>query len=206
MQNSSELDTKQNKARYRLTIVWTWVGIIGLCAVAVFLSWPLSNAIGVIVWTVVFVFILRGPVNWLDNHGVNRTVGTALSYLLLVAVLAILLFAIFSPVFGLNQQFEELVKSVPSYIEAFQQWINDLYSQYSDVLQNDSVQKWVADIAAAVGGFVQSFATTTASGVVAAGGALANIVMCIGFALVIAFWMLIDLPKLGREAYRIVEG
>ena len=38
----------------------------------------------------------------------------------------------------------------------------------------------------------------------AAGASLANIVMCIGFALVIAFWMLIDLPKLGPEVYRIV--
>jgi predicted PurR-regulated permease PerM len=28
--------------------------------------------------------------------------------------------------------------------------------------------------------------------------------MCIGFALVIAFWMLVDLPRLGREAYRLM--
>ena len=204
MQSNSELDTKRITARHRLTVIWTWVGIILLFAVAVFLSGPLSNAIGIVVWTVVFVFILRGPVNWLDRRGVNRTVGTILSYLLFVAVLAFLLFAIFSPVFGLNKQFEELAKSVPSYIEAFQQWVNGIYSQYADILQNDSVQKWFSEIGASVGGFVQSFATTTASGVVAAGGAFANIVMCMGFALVIAFWMLIDLPKLGREAYRIV--
>lgn len=204
MQSSQDNIERQAKARHRLTLVWTWVGAILLFAAAVYLSVPLSNAIGVIVWTVVFVFMMRGPVNWLDKHGVNRVLGTAFAYVLLLAVVVFLLFAIFSPAFGLNKQFEELAKSVPSYIDAFQSWANGLYAKYADVLKNDNVQQWVADIASTIGGFVQSFATTTASGVVAAGGALANIVMCIGFALVIAFWMLIDLPKLGREAYRIV--
>ena len=53
MQSNSELDTKRITARHRLTVIWTWVGIILLFAVAVFLSGPLSNAIGIVVWTVV---------------------------------------------------------------------------------------------------------------------------------------------------------
>ena len=185
-------------------VVWTWVGIILLCGVAVYLSGVVSNAIGIIVWTVVFVFILRGPVNWLDKHGVSRVIGTTVAYVLLVAVLALLIFAIFSPVFGLSTQFEDLLKSLPSYVEAFQSWATGLYERYADVLQSDTIREWISNVASSIGGFVQSFASTTASGVVAAGTSLANIVMCIGFALVIAFWMLIDLPKLGREANRVI--
>ena len=204
MQSNSDTHLKYEKARHRLAIVWTWVGVILLCAVAVYLSGVLSNAIGIVVWTVVFVFILRGPVNWLDKHGVNRVVGTSLSYVLLVATIALIIFIIFSPVFGLNQQFEDLAKSVPTYIDAFEKWVMGLYEQYSDIFQNDSISKWITDAASTIGGFVQSFASTTAGGLVAAGTSLANTIMCIAFALVIAFWMLIDLPKLGREANRVI--
>lgn len=204
MQSNSELDTKHKKARYRLTIVWTWVGAILLCGVAVFLSGILSNAIGVIVWTAVFVLMLRSPVNWLDEHGVNRLLGTIIGFVLLTAVLSILLLAVFSPAFGLSNQFEELVKSLPSYIDAFQAWATGLYEQYADMFQNDNIRQWITSVTSSIGSFVQSFATTTASGVVAAGTSIANITMCIGFGLVIAFWMLIDLPKLGREANRII--
>ena len=204
MQSNEDTDTKYNKARHRLTLVWTWVGVVLLFGVGAYLSGVLANAVGVIVWTVVFVFILRGPVNWLDKHGVNRVAGTTLAYILFVAIVALLVFVIFSPVFGLNAQFEDLAKSLPSYLEAFERWANGLYDDYAFVLQNDSVHEWITGVVSSVGDFVQSFATTTASGVVAAGASLANIIMCIGFALVIAFWMLIDLPKLGREANRII--
>ena len=203
-QNSSTEQSKYSKARHRLAVVWTWVGAILLCGVAVYLSGPLSNAIGVIVWTVVFVFILRGPVNWLDKRGVNRALGTAISYVLFVAVLGLILFIMFSPAFGLSEQFEDLAVSIPSYIEAFRVWVSDLYEQYADMLQNESVRTWIEDVSSSVGGFVQTFASTTATGLVAVGASLANIIMCIGFALVIAFWMLVDLPKLGREANRVI--
>ena len=204
MQNNLDIETKQSKARYRLALVWTWVGIVLLSGVVIFLAGVMSIAIGIIVWTTVFVFILRGPVNWLDKHGVHRAIGTTIAYLLFIAVLSLLVFAVFSPTFGLNQQFEDLAKSLPDYIEAFRGWAEGLYLQYADVLQNDNFNQWVSSLSSSVTDFAQSFATTTASSLVAAGTTLANTLMCVGFALVIAFWMLMDLPKLGREANRLI--
>ena len=204
MQNSAKDQINRSKAQHRLTLIWTWVGVLLLGAAVFYVAGLLSNAIGIIVWTVVFVFILRSPVNWLDKHGVNRVVGTTLSYVLLVAIISLLIFVMFSPTFGLSAQFEDLAKSLPSYIEAFRDWAMGLYEKYANVFQSDTISTWINDVTASVGGFLQSFASTTASGLVAAGASLANIVMCIGFALVIAFWMLIDLPKLGREVYRII--
>ena len=192
------------KKRSRLVVVWTWVGIVLLGAVAIYLSGILSNVISILVWTTVFVFLLRDPVNWLDHHGVNRTLGTLIAYVLLVAVLGLLLFIIFSPSVGISAQFNQLVADLPAYASAFQGWASALYEQYADVLQSDQVQQWVNSALASFSEFLQSFATVSASTVVTAGASLANIVMCVGFALVIAFWMLIDLPKLGREAYRLV--
>ena len=204
MRSSRDSDEIQSIARHRLTLVWTWVGVLLLCGVGVYVAGVLSTAVGVIIWTVVFVFILRGPVNWLDKHGVKRSIGTALAYVLLVAVLVLLGFVIFSPTFGLSAQFEDLAKALPSYITSFQYWTTGLYEQYADMLQSETVRQWIMNVAASIGDFAQSFATATATGVVAAGASLANIFTCIGFALIIAYWMLVDLPKLGREAYRII--
>ena len=194
-----------DKALRRLVLVWTWVGIVLLGAVVVYLSGIVANAVSVIVWTIVFVFILRGPVNWLDKHGVNRTVGTLVSFILLIAVLALLLFVIFSPIFGIRNQFAELMNSLPTIVSDFQNWASELYAKYADVLQSEEVRNWLSGALSSFGTWLQGFASTSASSIIDAGSALANIVMCIGFALVISFWMLIELPNLGREVRRLVS-
>ena len=194
-----------DKARRRLVRVWTWVGIVILAGVVIYLAGILANAIGVIVWTAVFVFILRGPVNWLDERGVNRTLGTVLAFILFAAVIGLLLFAVFSPVFGLSEQFGSLMASLPTVVSEFQEWAQDMYSKYADVLQSDEVRSWIASVLQSAGAWLQDFAANSATSIVGVGTSVANTVMCIGFALVIAFWMLIELPNLGREARRLIS-
>ena len=201
--NSNESGVS-DKARRRLISVWTWVGAILLAAVAVFVSGILIIPIGIIVWAAVFVFMLREPVNWLDRHGVNRTVGTILAFVLLIVVLAILLFVVFSPIFGIRDQFVDLMTSLPTYAADFQAWANDMYARYADFLQSDEVRDTVSSMLKAFSEWLQSFAASSATGIVAAGTSIVNIVMCIGFGLVIAFWMLIELPNLGKEAFRVI--
>lgn len=200
--NSNESGVS-DKARRRLISVWTWVGAILLFAVAIYVSGILIIPIGIIVWAAVFVFMLRGPVNWLDEHGVNRTVGTVLAFALLIVVLAILLFVVFSPIFGIRDQFVDLMTSLPTYAADFQAWATDMYARYADFLQSDEVRDTVSSVLKAFSEWLQSFAASSATGIVAAGTSIVNIVMCIGFGLVIAFWMLIELPNLGKEAYQI---
>ena len=206
--NTSESNSNESgvsdKARRRLISVWTWVGAILLFAVAIYVSGILIIPLGIIVWAAVFVFMLRGPVNWLDEHGVNRTVGTVLAFALLIVVLAILLFVVFSPIFGIRDQFVDLMTSLPTYAADFQAWATDMYARYADFLQSDEVRDTVSSALKAFSEWLQSFAASSATGIVAAGTSIVNIVMCIGFGLVIAFWMLIELPNLGKEAYRII--
>ena len=201
--NSNESGVS-DKARRRLISVWTWVGAILLFAVAIYVSGILIIPIGIIVWAAVFVFMLRGPVNWLDEHGVNRTVGTVLAFALLIVVLAILLFVVFSPIFGIRDQFVDLMTSLPTYAADFQAWATDMYARYADFLQSDEVRDTVSSVLKAFSEWLQSFAASSATGIVAAGTSIVNIVMCIGFGLVIAFWMLIELPNLGKEAFRVI--
>ena len=194
-----------DKARRRLVGVWTWVGIVILAAVVIYLAGMLSNVIGIIIWTVVFVFMLRSPVNWLDEHGVNRTLGTILAFIMLIAVLALILLIAFSPVFGIRDQFVELMNSLPAVVANFQAWVSELYGKYASVLQSDEVSSWLSGTLQSFGTWLQEFASVGATGLINVGTSFANTIMCIGFGLVIAFWMLIDLPKLGREARRLIS-
>ena len=199
-----ELDSAA-KARRRFYRVWTWVGAIALTGVGVYLANLLATPIGIIIWTIVIVFILRAPVNWLERHGVGRFAGTAIAYVLLVLVLGALIIIMFSPGVGVGDQFADLANSLPSYVESAIAWASDLYSRYSDVLQNEQVQQWISSTVSALGSWAQTIASESASGVVAAGASIANTIMVIGFALVVAFWVLMDLPRIGREASRFVS-
>ena len=110
----------------------------------------------------------------------------------------------FSPAFGVGDQFTNLIQSVPGYIQTIANWGNDLYARYADVLQNDTVQGWITDAFNALVAWASTFARDSASGVVAIGTGVVNTFVALGFALVVAFWMLMELPDLGRESERLV--
>lgn len=80
-----------------------------------------------------------------------------------------------------------------------------MYSQYSSVLDNNTVRNWIDTAISNIGNIGTDVAAASAGGIIAAGGAIGSSFMAIGIALVIAFWILIDLPKLGREVNRFVR-
>ena len=202
-QNERE-QVKALKARRRFLTVWTIVGAILLTGVLVYLFNLLSVPVGIVIWTVVIVFCLRGPVNKLEKLGVPRLAGTAIAYVLMFVVLALVGLLMFSPAFGVGDQFTNLIQSVPGYIQTIANWGNDLYARYADVLQNDTVQGWITDAFNALVAWASTFARDSASGVVALGTGVVNTFVALGFALVVAFWMLMELPDLGRESERLV--
>ena len=202
-QNERE-QVKALKARRRFLTVWTIVGAILLTGVLVYLFNLLSVPVGIVIWSVVIVFCLRGPVNKLEKLGVPRLAGTAIAYVLMFVVLALVGLLMFSPAFGVGDQFTNLIQSVPGYIQTIANWGNDLYARYADVLQNDTVQGWITDAFNALVAWASTFARDSASGVVAIGTGVVNTFVALGFALVVAFWMLMELPDLGRESERLV--
>lgn len=118
----SQESKRTDKARRRFLDVWTGVGAILLTAVVVYLLGILAVPVSIVIWTVIIVFCLRGVVNGLERRGVNRTVGTALAYVAMALVLGFFAFLLFSPMFGLNAQFADLMSSIPQYVEALSAW------------------------------------------------------------------------------------
>lgn len=195
---------KTDKARRRFLNVWTIVGAIALTWVVVQLLNILSVPVAIVIWTTIIVFVLRGTVNKLEEIGINRTVGTAIGYVIMFAVLALVAFLLFSPGVGMNTQFANLIENVPVYVQGISDWANDIYARYAYMLEDESVRAFVTDVQASAMDWAGDFAKNSASGAIAFGTGLANALMAIGFALVVAFWILMQLPQLGRECKRLV--
>ncbi len=120
------------------------------------------------------------------------------------AVLALVAFLLFSPGVGMNTQFANLIENVPVYVQGISDWANDMYARYAYMLEDESVRAFVSDVQASAMEWAGDFAKNSASGAIAFGTGLANAFMAIGFALVVAFWILMQLPQLGRECKRLV--
>ena len=195
---------KTDKARRRFLNVWTIVGAIALTWVVVQLLNILSVPVAIVIWTTIIVCVLRGTVNKLEEIGLTRTVGTAIGYVIMFAVLALVAFLLFSPGVGMNTQFANLIENVPVYVQGISDWANDMYARYAYMLEDESVRAFVSDVQASAMEWAGDFAKNSASGAIAFGTGLANAFMAIGFALVVAFWILMQLPQLGRECKRLV--
>ncbi|BAK43676.1 AI-2E family transporter [Eggerthella sp. YY7918] len=202
-ESNYEVDRAAKLKRWFLA-VWTIVGAILLTGVLVYLINILSVPVGIIIWTVIIVFCLRGPVNGLEKRGVPRVAGTVVAYVLMFVVLGLVVLLMFSPVFGIGDQFTSLIESIPTYVQTISAWGNDLYGRYAHILQNDTVQTWINDALESIGTWASSFARESASSVVAIGTGVVNSFVAIGFALVVAFWMLMELPALGPECKRLI--
>lgn len=164
----------------------------------------LATPVGIIIWTALIVFCLRGPVNALEKKGVNRFIGTIFAYALMVVVLAALVLILFSPFFDIGSQFTALAQSIPGYVQAIQEWVTDLYGQYSYLLQDDTISKWLNDTVAAFGSMATDFAQSSTSIVIGLSSGIASTLLVVGFALVVAFWVLMELPAMGKEIYRLI--
>ncbi|MEG0758851.1 MAG: AI-2E family transporter, partial [Raoultibacter sp.] len=157
-----------------------------------------------IAWTCIIVFCLRTPVNWLQRHKINRAMGTTIAYVLMFVVVAGLGLLMFSPVFGIGDQFMSLIQSIPTYIQQITEWYNSVYPQYEHMFQNDVIKNWITDISNSLGAWATETAKVSAEGIVTVGGSIASSFMIIGFSLVVAFWILMELPALGKETRRLV--
>ena len=198
-----EEEIKTLKSRRRL---YAGVFIIVL-AVLLYLAGQvlniLANPIAIVVWTTIIVFCLKGPVNALEKKGISRVWGSCVSVLLLIVALILLFWLLFSPSLGLGGQFASLIETIPGQINDLTHWLNQMYSQYSYIFQDDRVNSWINDTLKSIGGWFSSIASVSAEGVMSAGSSVANTALVLGFSLVVSFWVLIELPALGREIKRL---
>lgn len=203
--DSQDSPEKKTRVRKAFFYAWTAIGFVILFAILLYLMRILALPISMLIWTLVIVFCLRGVVAGLANRGVNRLASTVIAYVLMFAILVGIGFLMFSPMFGLNSQFADLLSSIPGYINEISKWAAGVSEKYADFLSNDTVQSAMASAGRSLTEWASSAASGAADAAMGIGTGIANAVYAIGFALIIAFWVLLELPAMGREVRRLMN-
>lgn len=196
-------ELKTVKSRRRL---YTSTFIIVLFALLYLLGQALNilaTPVAIVVWTTIIVFCLRGPVNCLERKGIGRLWGTCVAYILMGVVVTALSWMLFSPMFGVGEQFTALLQTFADQVSQVRNVWNDVYSQYAYILQDERISNWMNDAFSSVGTWFSGMASASAEGMVSVGSGVAISAMVIGFSLVVAFWVLMELPALGAEIKRV---
>ncbi len=134
---------RTDDARRHFFQVWMVIGAAVLIYMFGFVLDVLSLPVAIIVWTIVFVLVLRSPVDALERRGVRRGLGTTIAFAGMFAVLAALAVIMFSPIFGVNDQFANIFSALPVYVQGLIDWANSFYDRYASLLQDDTVRGWI---------------------------------------------------------------
>lgn len=194
--------TVTNPWFYRAAMVWAAIGSIVLLYLCGQVLTILAVPVGIAVWTAVIVFCLGNVVNRLARY-MPRAVAVSLSYVLMIVVFGLVVWLMSSPFFGIGAQFSSIIESTPQLAGEISRWYTDLSGTYPDIMQSPQVAQWLVDIQNSLITWAQQAASSGISGLASVGASAANSFICIGFALVVAYWVLLDAPAMGREAYRI---
>jgi predicted PurR-regulated permease PerM len=202
--SSNQRERSMAAWRRAALIVWTLVGVAIVTYCLGFVLSVLSVPVGIVIWTAIIVFCLKGTVAALAARGLSRTAAVTVAYLIMVAVLALLFYVVSSPLLGVGAQFTGIVENAPAYFAG----LSDAYSAFSAahpaLTQNPQVAAWIGDVQSSLEDFGRTLVNTGLDSLVDIGSALANTLVCVGFALVVAFWLLLASPNIGREFDRLV--
>ena len=179
------------------------IAVVCACAIIGLLLWLagiLWQAVATVIVTALVSFLLHGIVDWFEQHGLSRMLGTVIA---LIGTLAIIGGCIGALVPTLVSQTTNLANSAPEYATNAQEFIR----QYMSNLPVD--RGMLSDAITSASDWVRTQAVTLLQGM--AGGVLGGIVgfgnglLIFFIALICSFWILVDLPKMSREIMNLFD-
>jgi len=191
-------DETSRAARVRTTAfaVWTAIGVIVLIAVGGWIIGRIAAALAPFIIAGIIAFLLHAPVNWLELRGTPRGWAVILCFVVALVVLIIAGIFLFPPI---AKQVQEFSLAVPDYLAQAQRILDELQRQYSAVVIPDWIRNIVSTAASDIGTFMTRIAESAGSIILAAGTGVVAGLLDIFLALVLAFWLLKDLPTIRRE-------
>ena len=167
-------------------MVWTLIGVSILVYFSGNVLDVISIPVGIIVWTTILVFTLRGLVEKLCDRGVPRAAAVAIAFLtLFVAIALIVLLA--KPLFVGGGGADEFMSSVSSSVSGIQGYVEGLYSDYPQIFSDPTVMTWIESSLGSLVAYGEKAVSGLAQNMVSFAGFTVNALMCIMFSLVTAF-------------------
>jgi predicted PurR-regulated permease PerM len=189
---------EENYNRWRTTalMVWAVVGILVLVATALWGLGRIAAALIPFVMAFIIVFLLNTPVTLLVDRGMKRGQATLLCLIVGIAIFGGIM-TLLGP--SIAHQASSFVRAAPKYLQQVQTAENAVESQFSAMV----VPPWFATViknaSLQLGQFMVTFGDGAARAALTTGGRIARGLLDVFLSLIIAFWVLADLPKLRSE-------
>ena len=186
----------EQRWRRRFFIAWTVIGFALIFAAGFWLVGRISGALTPFVLAFVIVLVLRGPVNRFQSAGVKRGVAVLLCYLIAAVALVAVGSLLFPPLFA---QIGDLAQEAPRYYRTVGGFFGDMLDRYQSMRLPDWVETAAANASERVGAQLVAWSTAITAFLVATGSGLVGLVVDSVLALVVAFFLLRDLPVMREE-------
>jgi predicted PurR-regulated permease PerM len=188
--------------RWRTTalVVWAVIGVLVLVGVAFWLVGKVSAALVPFVMAFIIVFLLNVPVRQLERRGLPRGVAAIICIVAAITVLGGVL-TLLGP--AVVHQLTSFAQAAPKYLKEAQLAETALENKVSSVVLPPWLATAISEGSVQLGQFMVSFGDSAAKLALTTGGRLATGLLDLFLSLVIAFWVLTDLPKLREEIVRV---
>jgi predicted PurR-regulated permease PerM len=176
--------------------VWTIIGALVLAGVAMWVLGMISRALVPFLLALVILFLLRGVVGWLEGRRVPRIASVAFAYVFAGVVVTLAGVFIVPPVAA---QFGAFFSEFPkAYAAANRFWLN-LLAGYQALHLPGWVDRFALTMQDGLSARLGEWSSALAGGVFTVGSQTAGFVLDFVLALVIAFYLLVDYPKIRAE-------
>ncbi|MGN0261426.1 MAG: AI-2E family transporter [Eggerthellaceae bacterium] len=207
MQSDSEkqpdkLAVRSLQWRLALYVVWTLIGVSILVYFSGNMLGVLSIPVGIIVWTTILVFTLRGAVEKLCDRNISRAVAVSLAFVLLFVVIALVVLLV-KPLVAGGGGLDDFMSDVSSSVAVVQTYVEKLYSDYPQIFSDPTVMAWIESSLGSVVAYAEKAVSGLAQNMVSFAGFTMNSLMCIMFSLVASFWLLLEMPRMHGELQRL---
>jgi predicted PurR-regulated permease PerM len=184
--------------RWTLVAITAWglIGVLLLVAAGFWLVGKVSSALVPFLFAILIVYLFRGPVLMLEHRGLKRGLAVGVCYLAGFGGLAILSFFVLPALFDQVGQF---VRDFPKYYDgAYKFWL-DLQREYQAVQIPGWLDKAIVDLSDTLAEQAMAWSSAAAKGIFQFGSSAVTFLFNGFIAVVIAFWLLKDLPEISRE-------
>lgn len=197
------MDTSVSLHRWRIlaNAVWAIIGILLLVAASGWVLGRIMGALAPFVLAFLVVFLSQGFVEGLARRGVRRDLAVAACFAVGFVVASIGMVFLLPPV---TRQIIEFAGVVPQYLDSAQGILDQLQQRFSDVVIPQWLKAAAESIAASLSQVALDMGDSLARGIVSAGSGIAVTLIDLFLALVIAFWVLKDLPTIRVELSALV--
>jgi predicted PurR-regulated permease PerM len=179
-------------------VSWSLLGAALFLGLLVWLFLQVANLLPAIVFATAIIFVFNPVVTRLQERGIPRILGSCLSYLLLGAVLVLIGYLVWPSISDqgreLADRFPEIFDDASSDIEG---WVQDRgfsadlprYEDLEDYFSDNSDSSFISNNLDRIGDITLS---------------IIEFVLLLVFAPVIAFYLLMDLPRLREQALGLI--